>query len=344
MKTLYETNHPVKIKRHKPSCKCSKCKCQSHSTNCICPKCRSQKNQEQEFFVRSIYSKIRNALRKGYVYSALRLAITSGQRDENKLTNLIFFSRHPELPKGYKIKKRERRLAKEWIHLRNKVVRPMLRQTPPRRPVPSDYPHSRNTGTNCYISNLIAQAKPKSNAINRARTPRNLNKINAVVLHQMAFNRNNDLHKYLRVTAHYIVMQDGKIGQLHPNTTYLQASNGFNRRSVAIEFAGNFPNMKGRWWKPKSKSKWSQNQVTQAQVLAGRCLLAHLKKTLPNLQYVYAHRQSSWSRINDPGPDLWHDVGEYAINRLGYDPAGKNHVNGSGNPIPIEWTRRRPGR
>ena len=64
--------------------------------------------------------------------------------------------------------------------------------------------------------------------------------VDAVMLHQMGFSRGSDLHRYLNVTAHFVVMPDGSVGQLHPLSARLPASNGFNSRSVAIEFAGNF--------------------------------------------------------------------------------------------------------
>ena len=52
--------------------------------------------------------------------------IRSGIRDENQLTNRIFFQRHPERG-GQKISAQERQLAEEWLEIRNRVVRPALR-------------------------------------------------------------------------------------------------------------------------------------------------------------------------------------------------------------------------
>ena len=187
----------------------------------------------------------------------------------------------------------------------------------------------------CSVLDLTASAKPKSNAINRARTPRDLKKIDAVVLHQMAFSRGSNLNKYLRVTSHYIIMPDGKVGQLHPDTTYLNASNSLNRRSVAIEFAGNFPNTRGRCW---NASKFGCHTLTKPQIDAGRCLLAELKRKLPSMKFVFAHRQSRSMKSNDPGPDIWRNVAEWGIAKLGYDPASRTHKEpSSGQPIPAAW-------
>jgi V8-like Glu-specific endopeptidase len=52
---------------------------------------------------------------------ALRLAIQSGKRDENELTNLIFFAKHPELPRA-KLDPRNpnfKQLSGEWSRLLN---------------------------------------------------------------------------------------------------------------------------------------------------------------------------------------------------------------------------------
>ena len=56
-----------------------------------------------------------------------------------------------------------------------------------------------------------------------------------------------------------------------------------------------------------------------------------------NLTHILVHRQSSASRANDPGPDIWYHVGQWAVNNLGLRDGGKNFKVGSGNPIPDIW-------
>lgn len=53
------------------------------------------------------------------------ISIASGNRDVNDLTNIEFNRRHPERG-GAKIQKDETALAKEWISIRDDVVRPAL--------------------------------------------------------------------------------------------------------------------------------------------------------------------------------------------------------------------------
>jgi hypothetical protein len=170
---------------------------------------------------------------------------------------------------------------------------------------------------------------PKANR----KGTRSMAKVDAVVLHQMAFSRGSDPTRYDTVVAHFAVLPDGKILRLHPEAELLWASNGFNGRSVAVEFAGNFPNTKGRCWKPK---EFGCHKVTPEQVAAGRSLVRHLVDTF-GLKHIFAHRQSSATRENDPGPDLWAGVGQWAVDQLKLSDGGPGYKIGSGNPIPVEW-------
>jgi hypothetical protein len=172
-------------------------------------------------------------------------------------------------------------------------------------------------------------------------SPRKRSAIDSIVLHHMAFNRGNDLADYLKVGAHYAVTADGQIAQLYDDLDFLNASNGFNGRSIAIEFAGNFPDHRFRWWKPAKRTLPDRCYLTPAQVRAGRCLLATLKARFSGIEYVYAHRQSSANKANDPGPDVWYHVGEWAIRELRLtDRAPRTHV-GTGQPIPTAWRTAR---
>jgi len=79
----------------------------------------------------SIPQAVLDALSRGLESLALRLAIFWGRRDENKLTSLLFFFRHPER-KGQKLTRGEPRfeqLQKEWRDIRDRLVRPALKQS-----------------------------------------------------------------------------------------------------------------------------------------------------------------------------------------------------------------------
>ncbi len=79
--------------------------------------------------------------------------ILAGERDVNILTNLIFYARHPKLPAGYKIQRHEKELAREWLDIRDRVVRPVLDRlsaSRPGLPVSQSKPHHLpGTGGRC---------------------------------------------------------------------------------------------------------------------------------------------------------------------------------------------------
>lgn len=130
-----------------------------------------------------------------------------------------------------------------------------------------------------------------------------------------------------------MILPNGYIAQLHPISAYLYASSGFNRGSVAVEFAGNFPSTRGRCFRPK---QFGCNTLTSAQVEAGRYLINYLIRTI-GLTHILAHRQSAAQRQNDPGPDIWYAVGQWAVERLGLNDGGTGFKIQNGNPIPDAW-------
>lgn len=190
------------------------------------------------------------------------------------------------------------------------------------------------------ILNRIAQGMAKLPSNKYLKDGRNMKIVNSLVLHGMGFDRGDDPTKYDKVNAHFIILGDGQIVQLQPLDRYLYASNGFNEFAVSVEFAGNHPSAAGKCYKPE---KFGCHPVTQEQVMAGRYLIDYLTDILPayggaGLQGVYAHRQASGKRGNDPGPDIWYGVGEWASDARGlYTGANDGYFIAEGKPIPGSW-------
>jgi len=65
---------------------------------------------------------------------AIRTAIQSGVRDENRLTDIVFNTRHPERG-GQRLQPNEQQLAQEWLNIRDHLVRPALQSPSPPSPV-----------------------------------------------------------------------------------------------------------------------------------------------------------------------------------------------------------------
>ncbi len=73
----------------------------------------------------SLVKRFQELIASGQERLAIALAYQQGVTDESKLTNLVFFARHPELG-GRRIRSDEKALATEWLDIRNQVVRPAL--------------------------------------------------------------------------------------------------------------------------------------------------------------------------------------------------------------------------
>ena len=78
-----------------------------------------------------------DAMARGAWATAIAIAVGAGQRDVNQLTNMIFWFRHPQLI-GQKIRPDQPDLAREWVQIRDQIVKPALAGgTPTALPEPS---------------------------------------------------------------------------------------------------------------------------------------------------------------------------------------------------------------
>ncbi len=175
---------------------------------------------------------------------------------------------------------------------------------------------------------------------------RSLAVVDAIVLHQTGGSQSIIPDNYLWVGAHYVVMPNGRIIQLHTEDKNIYHANSLNTRSVGIEFAGTFPNEAGicHWSTGVNKPRGFRSgqracaSPTAAQYAAGRLLVTALTEKLPGIRYIFAHRQASGTRDNDPGPELWQNVGEWALVNLGLSNGPtSNYKAGTGKPIPPSW-------
>jgi monoamine oxidase len=77
-----------------------------------------------------------DAMAKGGWATAIAIAIGAGLRDVNQLTNMVFWFRHPQLI-GQKLGADQRALAREWLQIRDQVVKPALAGGMPKPDSPS---------------------------------------------------------------------------------------------------------------------------------------------------------------------------------------------------------------
>lgn len=204
--------------------------------------------------------------------------------------------------------------------------------------------------SNPSVGSLIANAKVKiEDWTNKAvvvkseitSTYRNPSLIFSLVLHQMAFSRTqvgvpSDPNKFLKTGAQFCILKDGRIIQLHSISRMIWHAQRLSHFSVGVEFEGNFPNVNGKWWKHKDSKYYQKDIPSKEQYESGRFLIQYLKAII-GIRNINAHRQSSNQRTNDPGPHIWKNVGEWAIQNLGMTDGGTTAKVGTGSPIDPLW-------
>jgi len=164
-----------------------------------------------------------------------------------------------------------------------------------------------------------------------------LSKIDALVLHSTA-GPEKPLEKYWDLSVHFVITPNGTIIQNHDEAVKAYGSSGFNSRSVSVEFVGHFKwgidrRGKEKWWKGSKL----RSVPTVQQIYSGRKLVSYLKRTL-DIKYVLAHSQAA--NKNCPGPEIWFNVGEWAI-KNGLSADGTNITKGVGKSIPSDWRKEK---
>jgi hypothetical protein len=168
---------------------------------------------------------------------------------------------------------------------------------------------------------------------------RTKDRIDAVILHQTAFNRGNAPELYLKTHAHFVLLQNGTIVQLHPVSAWIVSSSAFNDNGIAIEVVGNFPNDRGVYWRG---DEYGRHKLFWQQISGGRELVTYLTN-MHDLKFIFAHRQGEDDRReNCPGPDIWYHIAEtWALKTLGLSDGGPGYTEGAGLPIPDSWRKKR---
>jgi hypothetical protein len=74
-------------------------------------------------------------------------------------------------------------------------------------------------------------------------------------------------------------------------------------------------------------------------VEAGRFLVDYLIREIREIKltHILAHRQSSGKRENDPGPDIWYHIGQWAVENRGLKDGGPAFKIDTGLTIPDVW-------
>jgi hypothetical protein len=150
---------------------------------------------------------------------------------------------------------------------------------------------------------------------------RNIATISGIILHQTGF-VSSDISRMDYVIANFVVMQDGTVLNVRDPSNLLN-SIGTDQHAIDIEFVGNYSSA--------SELSHSSDRMgpTVEQLQAGRELVLFLR-AVNSISYIFAHAQ--FTPKNCPGPQIWYNVGEWAVQR------GLSCV-GNGHRVPPAWRR-----
>jgi hypothetical protein len=196
---------------------------------------------------------------------------------------------------------------------------------------------------------------PRTKERGEAKGVRDWKKITGITLHQTACQFGTNPKRLLNVPVHGATLTDGSIVLLHPPTDYMHHAGALNRTDIGIELSCNVPGVVGEaktFWLPKKYKHLKDEErlaktslPTEKQIEATKKLVKHYVDEVAinggEIKYIHAHRQSSKSRIGDPGEQIWKAVGEWAVKELGLDP----HYGWTkgGTALPDVWTGKPNG-
>ena len=171
-------------------------------------------------------------------------------------------------------------------------------------------------------------------------------KLRGVVLHRTACRMGERPGRYEDMNAHIAVTLKGRIILCHPWDLHIWHGHRPSLWAIGIELDGNPEGFPGYHWKPGG----GPDPVTDAQVKACGVLLNLIRHEFAahdrELEYIYAHRQSSDQRECDPGWEAWQKVAMPWLAATGATSGDNNGVGGttfgSGFCIPKQWDPASP--
>lgn len=160
---------------------------------------------------------------------------------------------------------------------------------------------------------------------------RDLTTIRRVILHQTGemlagptlfpspdFREDN--HRLDVVIAHFVIRSTGEVLYTHDAQLVLNGTAAL-RDSIEIEFHGSFNNHNFRRSQTELQVAEQDDRVDPVQLLAARNLLRWLAYSSGMaITSIHPHQQySPESRPNCPGPDIWVNVGEWALREFDWN-------------------------
>lgn len=197
---------------------------------------------------------------------------------------------------------------------------------------------------------------PRTKDKGKSKGSRNWSKITGITIHQTAVPFGTDPKRMLNIPVHGATLKDGSIVLLHSPTAYLWHGNSFNRHDIGIEVSCRACGIDGvpeTLWLPKKYKDLEGEQrlakateATDQQLEATRQLVKYYVDLVAEnggeIKYIHAHRQSSKTKISDPGSRIYKGVNKWAIEELGLS-AGPPGWSSGGSAIPDAWSGENNG-
>lgn len=165
--------------------------------------------------------------------------------------------------------------------------------------------------------------------------------IDTIVVHQTACDfapprgmpRAMRYRRALDVACHALAFKTGEAVLATPLVWHVNHGNGYNARSLGLEIEGHYRGIPGQ------RTKTPRDDLDVFTLETARKALAYLvgmarAEGMP-IKYVRAHRQSSATRRDDPGFEIWQGL-RPTFHELGLlrDP---DEALSAGRPIPVAW-------
>lgn len=173
--------------------------------------------------------------------------------------------------------------------------------------------------------------------------------VTGVCLHQTACVLGEAPHRYETLVAHIGITHGGKAVWVHDLDQVVWHGNGWNARTIGIEFDGEFAGVAGdprTLWQPRGGHRTEMTPSAE-QIEAGkeviRWLAAEVAAHGGHVNALVAHRQASAVRRSDPGSAIWQGVALPLNAELGFTDGGRGFRLDDGYPIPAAWDPARDG-
>ncbi len=175
--------------------------------------------------------------------------------------------------------------------------------------------------------------------------------VTGICLHQTACMMGERDGRYDAIGCHVVVCRSGKVLWMHDFDRLIEHGNGWNTRTVGIEFDGLYAGIEGDpktvWDDPSTARRELAVAPTPEALEAGRQLcrwiVAEVARRGGGIKSIVAHRQASENRRNDPGSAIWQGVAVPLHTELGLSDGGIGFKLGTGYAIPEVWDARCKG-